>query len=122
MSAFLVDLIVGLLKAFLPAAMESSKDTYTVAIEEDKGLEKRLRASVKDVWGPVLVVCVLSLSLVGCGNRTIYIPDGQPVKLREALKSVKVWVKTKDGKIEAVEIDVPEGWYILPDKKKNPEK
>ena len=118
MSAFLVELIVALLKTFIPAISEASQDSYTVAVPEDKGLEKRLRDSVSATWGTGVILLCCSLALIGCGTRTVYIPDGQPVKLREALKNVKVWVKTKDGQIEAVEIDVPEGWYILPDKKK----
>ena len=114
MATFLVDLIVSILKAFLPSLKEASKDTHTVAVPEDEGLEKRLRDKVKSHWG-VSTLLLCSLLMFGCGTRTVYIPDGTPVKLRESLKGVKVWVKTKEGEIIATEMDVSEGWFILPD-------
>lgn len=115
MTAFIIELIVSILKAFVPAIGEASKDTYTIAVEESEGLEKRLRASVKATWGALLISCLL---LTGCFERTVYIPDGTPVKLRETVKSVKIWVKTKDGQTIATEMDLQEGWFVLPDKKK----
>jgi hypothetical protein len=40
---------------------------------------------------------------------------GDPVRLRQNVKKVKVWVYDKDGKPVAGEADLPEGWYALPD-------
>lgn len=117
MGAFIIGLIVALLKAFVPSLKEASRDTYTVAVPEDAGLEKRLRDRIADTWGTAMLLICFSLVLVGCGTRTVYIPDGQPVKLRETLKDVKVWIKTKDGKTEAAVMDIPEGWFAVPDKK-----
>lgn len=117
MSSFLVQLFVALLKAFVPSIKEGLKDTNTTAVEESDGLEKRLRASVAETWGPMVALMCLSLILVGCGTRTVYVPDGTPVKIRESIV-VKVWVKTKEGDIIATEIKAREGWFILPDKKK----
>jgi hypothetical protein len=59
------------------------------------------------------------LLLTGCGGgapftRTIYVPDGTPVRLRETVKDAKVWVKDADGKPVAGKMDLPEGWYALP--------
>ena len=59
------------------------------------------------------------LLLTGCGGgtlftRTIYVPHGTPVRLRETVKDAKVWVKDADGKPVAGKMDVPEGWYALP--------
>jgi len=53
------------------------------------------------------------LLLTGC-VRTIYVPHGTPVRLRETVDDVKVWVKDADGKPVAGMMDLPEGWYALP--------
>jgi len=112
---FIIELIVALLKAFFPAIKDGLKDTYTVAVPEDDGLKKRLRDKVNATWGTSLALLCLCLCLVGCGTKTVYIPDGTPVKLREALEGVKVWIKDQDGNTIATVMDIPEGWYILPD-------
>jgi hypothetical protein len=57
--------------------------------------------------------------LTGCGSgslftRTIYTPHGTPVRLRETVPDVKVWVKDADGEVVPGEMDLPEGWYALP--------
>ena len=53
------------------------------------------------------------LVLTGC-VRTIYVPHGTPVRLRETVKDVKVWVKDSGGEPVAGRMDLPEGWYALP--------
>lgn len=114
MIGFLVELILGFLKLFVPSMKEAAKDTYIVPVE-DKALTKRLQDRVNAVWGKGVIFLCFSLALVGCGTRTVYVPDGQPVKLRESLYSVKIWVKDADGNTIATEMDIPEGWFILPD-------
>jgi len=52
------------------------------------------------------------LLLAGC-VRTIYVPHGTPVRLRETVKDVKVWVKDAGGKPVAGRMDLPEGWYAV---------
>jgi hypothetical protein len=59
------------------------------------------------------------LMLTGCGSgslftRTIYVRHGTPVRLRETVEDVKVWVKDADGQPVAGKINLPEGWYALP--------
>jgi len=54
------------------------------------------------------------LLLAGCGLRTVYVPHGTPVRLRETVEDVKVWVKDADGKPVAGRMDLLEGWYCLP--------
>ena len=63
-----------------------------------------------------LLVVFLVVLCSGCSliTRTIYIPHGQAVRLRQEVKNVKVWVKTKDGEIAEGKITLPEGWYCLP--------
>ena len=54
------------------------------------------------------------LLMAGCGVRTVYVPHGTPVRLRETVKDVKVWVKDSAGQPVAGKMDLPEGWYALP--------
>ena len=59
------------------------------------------------------------LLLTGCGSgslftRTIYVPHGTPVRLRETVEDVKVWVKDADGQPVAGRMTLYEGWYSLP--------
>jgi len=60
-----------------------------------------------------LLPILLLASAVGC-TRTIYVPHGTPVRLRETVKDVKVWVKDADGQPVAGKMDLYEGWYSLP--------
>lgn len=53
------------------------------------------------------------LLLTGC-VRTIYVPHGTPVRLRETVKDVKVWVKDADGEPVAGRMTLSEGWFALP--------
>ena len=53
------------------------------------------------------------LLLAGC-TRTVYVPHGTPVRLRETVKDVKVWVKDADGEPVAGRMDLYEGWFVLP--------
>lgn len=53
---------------------------------------------------------------LGCGStRTVYVRDGEPMRLRQPLPKVKVWVRDKSDKEVPGEVDIPEGWYALPD-------
>jgi hypothetical protein len=51
--------------------------------------------------------------VTGC-VRTVYVPHGTPVRLRETLPDVKVWIKDADGRAVGGRMDLPEGWYALP--------
>ena len=62
---------------------------------------------------PFLLPILLLTSGVGC-VRTIYVPHGTPVRLRETVTNAKVWVKDADGKPVAGKMDIPNGWYALP--------
>ena len=54
------------------------------------------------------------LLLTGCAVRTVYVPHGTPVRLRDTIHDAKVWVKDADGKPVAGKMDIPNGWYALP--------
>lgn len=76
-------------------------------------------------WPEFIVKCLLCLMaaggtlgmLQGCGTRTIYIKNGEPVRLRQTIPKVKVWVTDKNGKETPGTVDLPEGWFSLPDDK-----
>ncbi len=63
----------------------------------------------------ILCAIALLLSLSACGTRTIYLASGEPVRLRKPVKGAAVWVLDSKGVPTAGEIDLPEGWYCLPD-------
>ena len=58
----------------------------------------------------LLLVCAS-----GCGRRVVLVPPGEPVRLREKIKSAKVWARDKDNKEIPGTVDLPEGWFCLPD-------
>lgn len=68
---------------------------------------------------PLLVGLALAgtilLTASGCGVRTVYVPHGEPVRLRETIEDAKVWVMDEAGKPVPGRMDLPEGWYALPD-------
>ena len=64
----------------------------------------------------VMMTCVVVLSLLfaGCA-RTVYVPNDEPVRIREEIENTPVWVRNAEGEWIAGRIDIPEGWYALPD-------
>lgn len=56
---------------------------------------------------------LLAFWLYGC-NRTIYVPSGKAVRLREPVEAA-VWVFDKNGALVPGYMVLPEGWYVLPD-------
>ena len=104
----IVNLIVSILRILIPALFEASPDTYSVAAPQPE-LKKALADKVRATWG----VVVLLILLPGCFTRTVYVPHGTPVKLRESIEA-KIWVKVKDGEDIPSKMTIPEGWYALP--------
>lgn len=62
----------------------------------------------------ILLLSVLIFMLQGCGTRTIYVPHGRAVRLRQTVKGVKVWIKDSEGKPVKGVFDLPEGWFCKP--------
>ena len=118
--SFLVQFVVAVLRALLPALLTRAQPTAEDARRRPE-LRARLRARVRATWGSkasaVLLAAALLLGplLAGCGARTVYIPPGEPVRLRETVYGAKVWVVGEDGKPVAGRVDLREGWYVLPD-------
>ena len=105
----LIAILVAVLQVLLPALFKASKKTAEDSASQPE-LKKRLRARVRQTWAVVL--CLIFLT--GCGPKTIYIPPGEPVRLRETIRGAKVWVMDANGKPTAGEMDLPAGWYCLP--------
>jgi hypothetical protein len=113
------NLLYVFLRAFLPALFERKPDTMEDAAPQTE-LRDRLRSRVRATWGRTAVVAILLLatcSASGCwlqSTRTVYVKDGQPVRIRETIKNAKVWVVGADGNPVAGKMDLAEGWYALP--------
>jgi len=45
----------------------------------------------------------------------VYVPPGKSVQIRETVKDAKVWVMGSDGLPIPGVMDIPEGWYCLPE-------
>ena len=60
-----------------------------------------------------LLLVLVPILLAGCGVRTVYVPHGTPVRLRETVTNVKIWVKDAEGEPVAGRMDLLEGWYCL---------
>lgn len=66
----------------------------------------------------LLLLLALGSFLPGCSpwfTRTVYVPHGAAVRLRETLHQVKIWAKDEKGEFVPGTMDLPEGWYALPD-------
>ena len=62
----------------------------------------------------LVVALIIMLFTSGCFTRTVYVPAGQPVRLRQSVRSVKIWALDEAGKPVKGVIDLPEGWFVGP--------
>jgi len=60
------------------------------------------------------VLFAVMLLCSGCFTRTVYVPAGQPVRLRQDVRSVKVWVIDSSGKPVPSVKDLKEGGFYSP--------
>jgi len=114
----LINLVAAVLKVLLSVLFENRQPTAEDAQRQPE-LRKRLQAKVRRAGRTLALLAALSCVAAGgagCGRtRTIYVPPGEPVRLRETIEGAKVWVIDKDGKAVAGRADLAEGWYCLPD-------
>jgi len=59
-----------------------------------------------------ILALLLCFAFSGC-YKTVYVPAGAPVKLRETIRNVKVWVVDDKGDIVPGRIDIKEGWVAM---------
>jgi hypothetical protein len=76
-------------------------------------------ARILNVMRLLKIACVIGLVAAssGCFTRTIYVPDGAPVRLRQDIPNAKVWVSDREGKPVPGKMTLKEGWYCLSDPK-----
>ena len=104
-----VELIIGVLRILLPAFIDASTPRQEDARPQPE-LRRKLQERIRRTWGAALIAALLLCA--GCA-RTVYVPTGEPVRLRETVKRAKVWVMGADGKPVAGVMDLAEGWYVL---------
>jgi len=112
MTHWVVEILTVILRALLPAIFKASKSTAEDAAPQTE-LRDKLRTRVRSTWGKVVIILLIVLLLPGCGTRTIYVPSGEPVRLRETISNARVWVMDENGEPVAGRMDLPEGWYCL---------
>lgn len=113
MTAFLLALLEILLRTLLPALQAGATPTAEDGARQPL-LRQRLVERIRSKWSVLcLLLCLFVVGLSGC--RTVYVPAGEPVRLRETVKHAKVWVLDKTGQPVAGTMDLPEGWFCLPD-------
>jgi hypothetical protein len=113
---WLIAVLTAFFRALLPWVADKSRSTAEDA-DPDQQTKNKLRAKVRKHW--VTLAFVLPILLTGCAGgapftRSIYVPHGTPVRLRETIKDAKVWVKDTDGQVVPGKMELPEGWYALP--------
>ncbi|HPP28657.1 MAG TPA: hypothetical protein PLV57_19290 [Phycisphaerae bacterium] len=109
---WLIAILTAFFHALLPWVAKQSRPTAEDG-DSDTATRNKLRSKVRKHF-PVVAFVLPILLITGCGVRTVYVPHGTPVRLRETIKDAKVWVKDADGQVIAGEMNLPEGWYCLP--------
>ena len=112
----------ALFRAFFPAVFaevkESARDTCGDAQPQPE-LRSRLQSRVRARWGRRAMAggsLALALTcLAGCGTKTIFVADGESVRLRKPIHRAAVWVMDEDGKPVASKVTLPAGWYCVHD-------
>lgn len=108
----LLSFLVALIKAILPSVLQHLKPTAEEGASAT-GLRTRLQRQVRRTWRGAAGALLLGL-LTACTTHSIYVPDGTPVRLRETVEDVAVWVLDAQGTPVPSHMDLPEGWYVLP--------
>jgi len=122
---FLRVVFQAIVRALVPALFDEARKATRATCEDSlpqPELKTRLQNRVRATWGRAGVVGTLALCVLmaaGCGSRTYFVPDGEPVRLRKPIKRAAVWVMDKDGRPVASKVTLPAGWYCLADSDKD---
>ena len=109
----IIQIVVAVLHAFMPAVL-NPENTFEDA-KRQTDLKNKLNDRISKRWGKVALPLLMCLFLTGCvSTKTVYISDGEPVRIRETIKNTKVWTLDADGNPIAGRMDIPAGWYALP--------
>ncbi|MBI9017376.1 MAG: hypothetical protein JEZ07_08970 [Phycisphaerae bacterium] len=107
----LAAIIIAVLRLLVPAVVDYYKPKYKQA-DNQSTVKAALARKIRQSW-PVVLLLLFMITITGCVNtRTIYVPDGTPVKLRETVKNVKVWIMV-DGRQQPSTMNIPAGWYCV---------
>lgn len=75
----------------------------------------KIRKDLVLIFLGACIAILIAFGVSGCfSSRTVYIKNGDPVRLRQTIEKVKVWVIDEDGEAIPGEMDLPEGWFALP--------
>ena len=66
------------------------------------------------------IACVLVFGVAGCKTKTIFVKSGDPVRIRETVPDAAVWVRDDEGRWIESRMDLPAGWFCLPDEGDSP--
>lgn len=102
-----------LVAVVIPAAKDAATDTAETGSRDPK-LRRRLLRRVRRAGWPAALLLIAAM-IGGCGTRTVYVPSGEPVRLRETVRDAKIWARDANGDPVAGVMDLREGWYCLPD-------
>ena len=105
----LITILVAVLQVLIPALFKAATPPAEDSAPQPE-VKRRLRQRVRQTWAVILLGI---LFITGCANRTILVPEGEPVRLRETIRNAKVWVMGANGKPTAGKMDLPAGWYCL---------
>jgi len=116
------DILMLLGRVLLPALLGRPETTAEDAARQP-ALRRRLVRRIRQTRAPTLLlaVCLLAAALVSCNGApdapplTVYVPAGEPVRLRATIPAAAVWVFDAHGNPVAGVMDLPAGWYCLPD-------
>jgi hypothetical protein len=111
----LFQLLLALVRALLPGILAALAKRACQGETMEEGarrprLRQALQRRIRATWGAALALLIVP----GCAvPRTVYVPAGEPVRLRETIPDAKVWVVDAGGQPVPVTMDLPEGWYCL---------
>jgi len=88
---------------------------YAKSPIEDGRQDAELKTSLLDKVTKAGWIVILCLFICGCQTRTVYIPEGEPVRLSTDIPNAKVWVKDAKGTVKPSTVTLKEGWFVLSD-------
>ncbi len=109
MRRWLIRFIVDIIKALFSSSPEKFEDGV-----HDPERKRRLRDKIRRKWG-IKILPILAVVFLGCASRTVYIQSGETVRLRETIQNADVWILDKNGTPTEGTMNLPEGWFCLPD-------